>query len=72
MTTSLNEPPGWVQDAVFYQIFPDRFATSDRIEKPAGIEPWESPPTPNGSKGGDLLGIVERLEHLVDLGITAL
>ncbi len=72
MTTSLNEPPGWVQDAVFYQIFPDRFATSDRIEKPAGIEPWESPPTPNGYKGGDLLGIVERLDHLVDLGITAL
>ena len=26
--------PDWVKHAVFYQIFPDRFASSTRIEKP--------------------------------------
>ena len=25
--------PEWVKDAVFYQIFPDRFAKSDRVRK---------------------------------------
>ena len=38
--------PDWVQDAIFYQIFPDRFAKSTR--NPAGnlpFEPWDSAPT---------------------------
>jgi glycosidase len=64
--------PGWVHDAVFYQIFPDRFARSERLEKPSHLEPWDSEPTPFGYKGGDLLGIVEHLDYLQDLGITAL
>ena len=64
--------PAWVHDAVFYQIFPDRFARSARLEKPAGIEPWDADPTTYGYKGGDLLGIAERLDHLVDLGVTAI
>ena len=66
------EVPGWVRDAVFYQVFPDRFASSSRVPKPGPLEPWDSPPTPRGFKGGDLLGIVERLDELADLGITAL
>lgn len=64
--------PEWVKHAVFYQIFPDRFATSDRVEKPANLEPWDSDPTPFGYKGGDLFGVVERLDYLQDLGVTAL
>ncbi len=64
--------PPWVRDAIFYQIFPDRFAASARVSKPGSLEPWDSPPTRNGFKGGDLLGIVERLDYLQDLGITAL
>jgi glycosidase len=40
--------PEWVKHAVFYQIFPDRFAKSERVEKPANLEPWESDPTPFG------------------------
>lgn len=65
--------PDWVQDAVFYQIFPDRFAKSPR--NPASnlpFEPWDSPPTVHGFKGGDLYGIAEKLDYLKDLGITAL
>lgn len=63
--------PSWVQDAVFYQIFPDRFARSARLPD-LGFEPWDSPPTVHGFKGGDLYGIAERLDYLQDLGITAL
>jgi neopullulanase len=65
--------PDWVQDAIFYQIFPDRFAKSER--NPSGnlpFEPWEAEPTPYGFKGGDLYGITEKLDYLQDLGITAL
>jgi cyclomaltodextrinase len=64
--------PEWVKDAVFYQIFPDRFAKSTRVPKAGNLEPWESPPTVHGYKGGDLLGVVEQLDYLQDLGITAL
>lgn len=64
--------PEWVKDAVFYQIFPDRFAQSDRVAKPSNLEAWDAPPTPNGFKGGDLLGVTEHLDYLQDLGVTAL
>jgi neopullulanase len=64
--------PGWVKDAIFYQIFPDRFAKSARVPKPSNMEAWESKPTTFGFKGGDLLGVAERLDYLQDLGITAI
>jgi cyclomaltodextrinase len=66
------DTPDWVRDAVFYQIFPDRFASSDRVPKPGSLEPWDAPPTLHGFKGGDLLGVVERLPYLDDLGVTAI
>jgi len=61
-----------VPDAVFYQIFPDRFAISDRVSKPINLEPWDSPPTYHGYKGGDLLGVVEHIDWLSDLGVNAI
>jgi neopullulanase len=78
MTTTT--PPAWVRDSVFYQIFPDRFARTSNpaliAASPYGsvgaLEPWESPPTAHGFKGGDLFGVAERLDELVDLGVNAL
>lgn len=64
--------PDWVSDAVFYQIFPDCFARSAQVSKPSNLEPWGSPPTRNGFKGGDLLGVVKHLDYLEDLGVTAI
>lgn len=66
--------PDWVKHAVFYQIFPDRFARSARTRHPRGVvfKPWGSPPQEQGFQGGDLLGIVDKLDYLQDLGITAL
>jgi cyclomaltodextrinase len=68
----MPETPAWVRDAVFYQVFPDRFAASDRVAKPGPLEPWDSPPTNHGFKGGDLLGVVEHLDHIASLGANAL
>ncbi len=64
--------PTWVRDAVFYQIFPDRFAKSERVPKARHLECWDTPPTTHGYKGGDLLGVVDKLDYLQDLGVTAL
>jgi cyclomaltodextrinase / maltogenic alpha-amylase / neopullulanase len=65
--------PEWVKDAVFYQIFPDRFAKCSRLPKAEfHLEAWDALPTNHGFKGGDLLGVVEHLDYLKDLGITAL
>jgi cyclomaltodextrinase / maltogenic alpha-amylase / neopullulanase len=64
--------PDWAKNAVFYQIFPDRFARSERVSKPDNLLSWHSAPTQQGFHGGDLLGIVEHLDHLVDLGINAI
>ena len=64
--------PEWVRDAVFYQVFPDRFARSGRVEAPGPLEAWDAPPTIHGFKGGDLYGVADRLDYLQDLGVTAL
>jgi cyclomaltodextrinase/neopullulanase len=68
--------PDWVKHAVFYQIFPDRFA---RGTPPAQLSPeaiqfegWEVAPTLQGYKGGNLWGVIEQLDYLQDLGIDAI
>ena len=45
------DPPAWVADAVFYQVFPDRFARSGRVPAPGPFEPWDAPPTHHGLQG---------------------
>jgi neopullulanase len=61
-----------VQDAVFYQIFPDRFARSFTVPKPANLQEWGTTPTIHGYMGGDLVGVAEKLDYLCDLGVNAL
>ena len=64
--------PDWVKDAVFYQIFPDRFAQSSRVPKQTYLQAWGEAPHSQEYQGGDLLGVVEHLDHLSNLGVTAL
>ena len=66
--------PDWVKHAVFYQIFPDRFARSPRTQHARGLtfKPWGAPPEEQGYQGGDLRGIVDKLDYLDQLGVTAL
>lgn len=70
------QTPNWVKDAVFYQIFPDRFARSNhphrRLLTDARWEDWEAMPTLQGYKGGDLWGITEQLDYFHKLGINAI
>jgi glycosidase len=70
MTETAN--PAWVQDAVFYQIFPERFANGDLHNDPSGAVPWDTPPTRENFFGGDLQGILDHLDYIADLGATAL
>ena len=66
--------PDWVKNAIFYQIFPDRFARSSRTRQRPGLrfKLWGSPPQEQGYQGGDLCGIVDKLDYLQALGINAL
>ncbi len=70
------QTPDWVKHAVFYQIFPDRFArTAHRptsVSMRVPLEDWHSSPTLQGYKGGDLWGIIEQLDYIQSLGVTAL
>ncbi|MEZ4516832.1 MAG: glycoside hydrolase family 13 protein [Chloroflexota bacterium] len=70
--------PEWVKDAVFYQIFPDRFARSEEaadalpMARREPFDNWGSVPTPYSYQGGNLQGIIDHLDYLRDMGITAL
>jgi len=64
--------PYWLQDSIFYQIFPDRFANGDPSNNPPNVEKWGSEPNFWGFQGGDLRGIIKRFDYLLDLGINAL
>ena len=65
---------GWLNNAVFYQIFVDRFCKSD---KTIGVKSkinagWDELPTPTSFYGGNLDGITEKLDYINGLGATAI
>lgn len=64
--------PDWVADAIFYQIFPDRFANGDPTNDPPNVQPWGSAPDRWGFQGGDLRGVIQKLDYLLELGANAL
>jgi len=64
--------PYWLQDAIFYQIFPDRFSNGDSSNNRGKVDKWGSVPTIWNFQGGDLRGIIQRFDYLLDLGITAI
>ncbi|NOQ97162.1 MAG: hypothetical protein GQ561_03280 [Calditrichae bacterium] len=100
-----NLPPQWSKEAIWYQIYPERFWNGDYGNDPTiddikqgwpylspnewRIHPWtsdwyklaswEKSITHNyytfaGARryGGDLQGVLDRLDYLADLGITAI
>lgn len=67
------QAPAWVKDTVWYQIFPERFANGDDSINPPGTLAWGSAdPEINNFFGGDFQGIIDHIEHLVELGITGI
>jgi cyclomaltodextrinase len=67
-----TDPPEWVRDAFFYQIFPDRFFNGTPSNDPSNVHPWGAPPTRKTFFGGDLDGVIAKLPYLLDLGVNAL
>jgi cyclomaltodextrinase len=66
------EPPAWVKEAIFYQIFPERFANGNPSNDPENVEPWGNLPDQNNYFGGDLQGVIDHLDYLQTLGINAI
>lgn len=64
--------PGWVRNAIIYQIFPDRFYNGDLSNDPENVQNWGSKPNLWGFQGGDLSGIIHKINYLVDLGINTI
>lgn len=65
--------PEWVKTATCYQIFPERFAAGNSDKDLSYVNTkWGVKPTPRSYYGGDLIGIREHLDYLVDLGASVL
>ncbi len=74
--------PKWIRSAVFYQIFPDRFATTRKYQhlKPEKFisRLWDQLPKGRDKStgveffGGDLDGVSQRLDYLKELGINGI
>lgn len=73
--------PEWIKSSVFYQIFPDRFARSGKVNvTPDWAFPrdWNLLPRGRGKftgqelYGGDLYGVQENLDHITNLGVNGI
>lgn len=66
--------PAWVNDTVWYQIFPDRFCNGDTSLNDEKTLPWKENGPVGGREfyGGDLPGIISKLDYLENLGITGI
>ncbi|HHF3031846.1 TPA: maltodextrin glucosidase [Vibrio diabolicus] len=83
-----HQPPSWVQEQVFYQIFPDRFSASKsesdirhayaQYDSASVVKAWGEAVGSHQNTGareffgGDLKGVEQRLDYLEQLGVTAL
>lgn len=69
----VNLTPAWVNDTVWYQIFPDRFCNGTNEENTKDIKEWRKGPVTNEERfGGNLSGMIQKLPYLQDLGITGI
>jgi glycosidase len=75
--------PNWLKGGVVYQIFPDRFNNGDPAnDKQAGsffygketvAQEWGAKPKGTDDFfGGDLKGVIDKLDYLQSLGVTAI
>lgn len=66
--------PEWSKGAVVYQIFPERFYNGNPSNDPPQVQPWQIDPAQanlgnDGFFGGDLEGVIDKLDYLYDLGV---
>lgn len=60
----------WMQESIAYQIFPDRFNNGDKSINPENVCKWGSSVNTESTFGGDLKGIIAKLNYLNELGIN--
>ena len=69
-------PPPWAHEAVVYHIFVDRFAAGGPANGDGSPSPlprrWLAPAELHSFAGGNLRGVIERLDYLASLGVTAI
>ena len=65
------DKPKWYIGAIYYSIFVDSFHNGDPSNDPPTIIRRYAPREP-GYYGGDIRGIIEKLNYLIDLGIEAI
>lgn len=81
------QTPDWAKGAVMYQIYPDRFCNGDPsndvktneyvyLQRMAEqVEDWDTLPAAtdvNHFYGGDLQGVIDKLDYLKELGIEVI
>lgn len=66
--------PKWVEQTVWYQIFPERFANGDSTNDPQDTKSWNPNEHPRRQDfyGGDLQGVINHLDYLKQLGVNGL
>lgn len=63
----------WIGDAIFYQIFVDRFNMAQNDKNKSYINTkWGDIPTAKSFCGGDLRGITEKLDYIKGLGCNTI
>ena len=63
----------WLKTATFYQIFVDRFNIGDDKKDKSYINlKWGDIPSPKSFAGGDLKGIIQKLDYIKNIGFNAI
>ncbi|MDE7436340.1 MAG: glycoside hydrolase family 13 protein [Lachnospiraceae bacterium] len=71
--SDINRVPEWVEDTIWYQIFPERFCNGNPELSPEGVKPWKCRRVGlMDFYGGDLQGIIDKLSYLEELGINGI
>ncbi|MGN0914974.1 MAG: alpha amylase N-terminal ig-like domain-containing protein [Succinivibrio sp.] len=71
--SDINAHPDWVEDTVWYQIFPERFCRVSRKHDPK-LADWadDSKISREVLYGGNIAGVTSKLEYLKGLGVNGI
>lgn len=65
--------PEWTKNTVWYQIFPERFCNGNPKRNNKYVKPWKYERVGGADwYGGDLEGIISKLDYLCELGINGI
>lgn len=70
----IAKSPTWVNETIWYQIFPERFCNGNLENDPEGVLPWREQGSVRNQEffGGDLDGVIQKLDYLRNLGVNGL